>query len=353
MTAAGTDAERATRRWRVVAAGRVVVVLVATALVATTPATSWAAAASPGVTAAATGVPHVATTFKVPGGAYVAAVDTVRNRLWVGNTDDDRVSAVDGQTHQVTAVATGACCGLYGIDVDPLRDHVYVSGIDDGVYVLDGHHPGRAPVLIHTGLLFESGFQLFDNPLSQRLYVESLYDGTVAVVDTATLQVVKHLVFAGAPCGVAIDPATNLVYFSLPGHVTVIDGTTNHVARRIPVPGPSGCGPVAVDFVTNRVYVADSALTVIDGATGTVLRSVTLPVAAPALGLVVDSLAHRVYVGASNNTVYEVNGATNRVTGHVGLGGFISDMDVNPFTHTVYAVVQTGPGHSHVAVVKG
>ena len=81
------------------------------------------------------------------------------------------------------------------------------------------------------------------------------------------------------PWAVAVNPVTNKVYVAnynfIPGEVTVIDGATN-VTKTV----EAGYSPaaVAVNPVTNKIYVANfngDSVTVIDGATDTVVATVS------------------------------------------------------------------------------
>jgi YVTN family beta-propeller protein len=138
--------------------------------------------------------------------------------------------------------------------------------------------------------------------------------------------------FSGSsPEAIAFDPQNGLLYVanSNASNVTVINGTTNAVARSIPV----GVNPdaVAYDSANRRVYVANygsANLSVIDGSTNSVVRSI--PVGYNPSGIAVDSASGRVYVtnqGSWNISV--VNGSTNAVATSIpatnGPGGIAFD----------------------------
>src|SRR5512136_1887192 len=72
-----------------------------------------------------------------------------------------------------------------------------------------------------------------------------------------------------APSTVAVNPVTNRIYVASQGNatVTVIDGATNETTR---VAAASEPFAVAVNPVTNKIYVPNrgsNSVTVIDGAT--------------------------------------------------------------------------------------
>jgi YVTN family beta-propeller protein len=130
------------------------------------------------------------------------------------------------------------------------------------------------------------------------------------------------------PGALAVNPVTNEVYVANvdAGTVSVIDGATNTV---VGPPVPVGATPiaVAVNPLTNTVYVANedsSNVTVIDGATNTVV-GLPVMVGANPIAVVVNPVTNTVYVanlgtGNSPGIVTVINGATNRVTATVTVG---------------------------------
>jgi YVTN family beta-propeller protein len=109
---------------------------------------------------------------------------------------------------------------------------------------------------------------------------------------------------------IAVNPVTNRIYVASDAfnHVTVIDGAT-HATTTVPV----GRGPqfIAVNTATNRIFVSnvsDASLSVIDGAT---LSVSTLPVGGSG-PIVVDESRNRVYVlrRGNNGEVTIVDGAS-------------------------------------------
>jgi YVTN family beta-propeller protein len=107
------------------------------------------------------------------------------------------------------------------------------------------------------------------------------------------------------PVAVAVNPVTNKIYVANydSNNVTVIDGATNRTSA---VPAGSYPYAVAVDPVTNKVYVANNGsnnVTVIDGATNS---TSTVPAGTYPYAVVADPVTNKVYVvnhGSSNVTV--------------------------------------------------
>jgi YVTN family beta-propeller protein len=148
---------------------------------------------------------------------------------------------------------------------------------------------------------------------------------------------------------VAVNPVTNKVYVANSGssNVTVIDGATNDTAT---VTVGSHPGAVAVNPVTNRIYVANNNsnnLTVIDGATNdtTTVTAGTVPYA-----VAVNPVTNRIYVvNRYSNNLTVIDGATNDAT-TVTAGANPNAVAVNPVTNKIY-VANSGSGN--VTVIDG
>jgi YVTN family beta-propeller protein len=123
------------------------------------------------------------------------------------------------------------------------------------------------------------------------------------------------------PYDVAVNPVTNQIYIANGGGttVTVIDGAT-HATADI----PAGLQPVflAVNTVTNKIYVAggqaNGDLTVIDGATGSSTH-IAIPFGPWGFALLstvaVNEVTNKVYVvDVMSKNLLVVDGVTNGVT---------------------------------------
>jgi YVTN family beta-propeller protein len=151
------------------------------------------------------------------------------------------------------------------------------------------------------------------NAVTNKIYIAS--DGQskkITAVDGVTNQTTT-IPTAGYVFDVALNPVTNKVYVAngYIGKVTVIDGSTYSV-RTISV----GRFPtsIAVNPITNKIYVADGNLcggvAVIDGSTEevTIVKAGTV-VAAIAL----NAATNEIYVYDPEN-VTVIDGATNKLT---------------------------------------
>ncbi len=168
---------------------------------------------------------------------------------------------------------------------------------------------------------------------------------SVAQVVTATLPMGPY------PAGVAINPVTNRIYVvnectssndCSKGTVTVIDGATNNLLTTVAV----GTFPtaVAVNSVTNQIYVVNQSgntVTVIDGVTNN-----TTPVAVGNLprAVAVNSVTNQIYVAnEDDNTVTVIDGVTNLTT-TVSVGYSPTAIAVNSVTNQIYVLTGNFPG---------
>ena len=149
--------------------------------------------------------------------------------------------------------------------------------------------------------------------------------------------VIATVPVGNSPAAVAVDTVTNKVYVANinSGNVSVVDGNTNAVLATIPV----GSGPwtIGVNELTNRIYIGNQYsgnVSVIDGTTDTVIATIYCA----GNGLVsvsVDAVANKVYVSNEfSNSMTEIDGVTNTPT-TVYLN-WPESVGVNSVTHRVY-----------------
>lgn len=151
------------------------------------------------------------------------------------------------------------------------------------------------------------------------------------------------------PYGVAVNPATDLVYTanSATNNVTVLDASsTDVVAVYAAGTQPSG---VAVDSVSNFVYVANGpggALTVLNGTNGTTVTQVSpfgVVFSNVAITMGVDEQRHLVYVPfALGEQMWVLDGQSNKVAAVVDVGKMPVAAAVNPATGVIYVTNKTG-----------
>ena len=179
----------------------------------------------------------------------------------------------------------------------------------------------------------------------------------------------QSLVGTGSqPFAVAVNPVTNKIYVANRGQntVTVIDGATN-TTRTVIV----GIQPVAlaVNPVTNKVYVANSGSNFLPGSGSvTVINEAQLSVRTFLVPLnpqaiLVNPVTNKIYVAASNGSgivainqdgnVTVIDGRTDRPTDTIAVGRNPFALALNPVTNRIY-VANAGIGNNcTVSVING
>ncbi len=134
---------------------------------------------------------------------------------------------------------------------------------------------------------------------------------------------------------VAVNPVTNKIYIAnrTSSVVNVVDGATG--AATIVTAG-SGPAAIAINTATNKIYIAnynDSTVTVIDGATNS---TATVTVGSSPNAIAVNPVTNLIYVANYySNDVTVIDGATN-ATSTVAVGSYPLAVAVNPVTIKIY-----------------
>jgi YVTN family beta-propeller protein len=147
--------------------------------------------------------------------------------------------------------------------------------------------------------------------------------------------VVATLEVGPGPKAIAVNPVTNKIYVanSVGNSVTVIDGITGKTATVA-----AGLSPVAiaVNAATNKIYVANAGsnnVTVIDGATDS---TATVEAGSAPSAIAVNPETNKIYVtNLSGNTVTEIDGSTH-VTATIEVGSNPYSIALNPVTNKAY-----------------
>src|SRR5664279_2722842 len=261
------------------------------------------------------------TVATVPAGnsPFGVAVNSITNKTYVANQDDNTVTVIDGATNNTTTVPVGVY--PYAVAVDSATNKIYVA-----------NNCGNNPDCVDFG--------------------------TVTVIDGATNNTTTVPVGV-YPYAVAVDSATNKIYVanycgsdltcSSSGPVTVIDGASNNTVTVNAGVFPYG---IAVNTVTNQIYVANQCgndltcnsagtVTAIDGSTH---NTTTVNVGAFPNFVAVDLVTNEVYVPnycgsdltcSSAGTVTVINGATHH-TVPVAVGDNPQTLAVNATTDRIY-----------------
>jgi YVTN family beta-propeller protein len=164
----------------------------------------------------------VVATIPVGVDPYSVAVNPVTNRIYVANQSTHSVTVIDGVTHGTVDIPAGVQPSL--LAVNTITDKVYVAGgqANGDVTVIDG----ATNVTTHIAIPFGPwGFATLNaisvNEVTNRIYVVDSMSENLIVVDGVTNEVSLRPV-GRYPYGATINTATNKVYVSSDGVVTII-----------------------------------------------------------------------------------------------------------------------------------
>jgi probable HAF family extracellular repeat protein len=244
-------------------------------------------------------------------------------------------------------IATIPVAGPVAAAVNHVTNKVYVEAAG-GVVVIDGATQ-TATTLQNTGPAGNYPNTIGVNEATNKIYVATLVD--VLVIDGVTNAVTLVDPNAINLVGLVVNPVTNKIYVADDGidgntspptshgcRIVVIDGATNATTTITdPNVGKASCPQIAVNTVTDKIYVANdpaaSSVTVIDGTTNS---TTTVPDSNIEFGtnIAVDPVTNMIYV-TNTNAVMTIDGATNATAIVSEPGGAIA-LAVNTTTNRVY-----------------
>jgi len=265
---------------------------------------------------------------------------------------------------------------LTAVAVDQSRNLVFAEvGLGSGEVVVQVISAANQTV-VNTITLYHAFNPegLAFNPASDMLYAVTLCSdvppsyslcsgpGELYAVSLKSMTIVANVTQA-APWGVAFDPVTNMIYVingngngggDVAGHsLSVVDASTYGVVANVHVDGTDWGGAVAVDPVTNMIYVTEEAtpgVTVVDGSNNSVIATVAVPGSTPT-GIAVDPDTNTVYVANyDSHSVSVIDGAENYVTATILVGKHPFGVAVDPGTDAIFVSDSSASG---VAVING
>jgi YVTN family beta-propeller protein len=274
-------------------------------------------------------------------GPTAVAVNPVTNTAYVANSGSSYVTVIKG----TAAAASSDIQLLYAqvsLAVNPVTNQIFVTcGNNNAIYIINGNTSATSFIQPDSSNNFTA---VAVDPMNNMMYATDIAPSdnpltVVTVVSGATNQIVATIsdTHASFPDAVAINPVTNKIYVPNANsfNVTVIDGasyqdtTVSDASAQFPA-------AVAVNPATNTAYVANgnNTVTVITGTTTANVTVGTTPVA-----VAVNPVTNLVYVAnQGSNNVSVINGTTQEVTATISDPNANSPqaIAVNPVTNTVY-----------------
>lgn len=290
------------------------------------------------------------TTLSLAGWPSAVTLDgaTARAFVAVHNSAMGRIVTVDTHTGHVLRTTDVGARPL-AVDLASRAHRVIVLSLTS-LYALDatsGALLRAIPVTAYPNAL------AVDESRGRVLVTSHTATGTsVTIYDTASFARLAHFTLAArsAPIAVAAAGGRALVV-TTGGRTSLIDETTARVVRVTPV--GQGAGPVAIDSLTDRGFVANpvsDTVRVIDLATGGVLRTVGVGLVPSWLG--VDEAAGRVLVvNHGDGTLTLLDARSGAVLRTVALGSYPWGLALD--TQDDLAATTTNTGVSIVDAATG
>jgi YVTN family beta-propeller protein len=252
-------------------------------------------------------------------------------------------------TTTTTTTTIPVANGADNIAVNPETDMVYVSGGgSDTVTVINGATNSIVGTVSVSG--YASGIAV--DTSTGMVYVANELQASLTVIDGATNTVVDVVSLPmTAPAYVAVNSNTDTVYvLGHPDQLAVVNAASDTVTSSFTIGNVFNVGWIAVNPVTNTIYVAATAhyngqgmLTVISGVTDTVTQQILF--GQNGFYVSVDATTNQVFT-TDGSAIYVFNGSTNTQTGEIPVSAF--GISVDPTTDTLYATNDQQGGELYV-----
>lgn len=292
------------------------------------------------------------------GNSPVAAVaDETRNLIYSVNRETNSVSVIDGNTNLITET--------FPVGRDP-EDAVFVPGLNRLLVALKSEHRLAVVDTLTRNVLStlylgnEMGedkrpHRLCYNSVTDKVYVANSWSGDVSVVTGASLSLVKNIPidYGTRVYGIAVNEVSNEVYVSdANGRVAVIDGSDDTVSSFIDLAGKSP-NELVYDPVGDRVFLTTlgypmpKEILVVSGKQLT--GSIVMP--EPILSLLAHGESRRLYAtGFSYGKLYVIDLDTLSIISSLDAGWEGLAMALNEFTGRLYVGGHRGGAYSVIPV---
>lgn len=289
---------------------------------------------------------EVITTIDVGNSPTGIGVNFFSNMIYVANVSGNSVSVIDGLTNEVIdTVDVGSSPQTVG--VNPVNNHIYVidnNNFKNNISVIDG----STNVVIDTVELEDvilNGIGI--NPVTNFIYVTGFAanrsSDSLIVIDGITNNIVTTIEIDDSSASlleIGVHSATNLIYVSRHDRVIVVDGTSNEIVSEIKVVDGNSFGRVAVNPVTNQIYVSNpfrNNLQVFAGSTNDIVTTVEIGGFPQALGA--NLVTNLIYAGDNtNNKISVIDGENNEVLTTIDTGNDPEKIGVNSVSNLIYVI---------------
>lgn len=317
---------------------------------AASPAASTSAVRSPGL--------RVVARIPLPGDNSrldYTSLDPGRGLLFVAHLGSSEVVEINIRTGR--AVRTiGGLPQVHGVLVVPALHRVYATATRGNMVVRINEDTGRILGQSPTGA-YPDG--LAYDPADGTIWTTNESGGSETVIDAATGARRGTVRFGGVIVGnVAYDPVSGHMLVDVQGQnqLAVIDPATLSVIRRVPLPGCDDDHGLAVDGPARLAFVAcdiNSVLLTVNMTTWRVTGTAHVGVEPDVVAF--DGRAGRVYVASESGwvTVLQRDGLRARVIDFQDLGHDAHSVAVGPATgRSYFPVLKASGGHPAVLVCE-
>lgn len=269
------------------------------------------------------------------------AVNSTTNKIYASDGVNSLV-VINGATNSTQSIPASVGDSVCPIAVDPAIDRIYSICDAANLTVIDGATNNVSIVGVATGVYGDSPNHIAFNSATHDVYVSNASRGgstEVTKIDGTTLQT-SSVPLNGASFSsydVAVNSLTNKVYVSGGELLAIIDGKTLST-QTMTIGGFAGL--IAVNSATNNIYfrskesaASPDSVTVMDGST---LVATTVPTGQYAAAIVVDEGINQTYVvNRDSATVTVIDGASNATT-TLPVAYAPEHAALNPITHRLY-----------------
>src|SRR5438445_4013691 len=227
------------------------------------------------------------------------------------------------------------------VGVNPATNMIYAVGENFAhkIYIINGTTDSASTLQIGTASTELADYNVGVNPNTNMIYVGNGEDsGSLTLLDGSTNSVVAKPL-NDSITSVAVNPVTNKIYVAdgTLGQIVVIDGSTNTIINKI----PESVSYMAVNPDTNKIYaVLYSSVSVIDGATDTIIGNINLGAIVDGIGI--NPNTNRIYVSDTGGLAFQnphiavIDGSTNSVITTIAKFHIVGDIAVNSDTNKIY-----------------
>ena len=281
------------------------------------------------------------TTISLPGsvGGHgdIVTYDPTTNLVWLSQSPDHNVVAIDAATNTVRGVVPGlnnpngialtpqdAFLSDAGNNVDVIVDKNTFEQV--GSVAATGAEPDGTTYVPSTGQVYVA---------SDAANVEDALNTTAPFAQTASFALPPDPSPDGPDVSLYV-PSTDLLYQPDQGQIDVIDPHTNAIVNQFPLLASGDTKPPVYDPVTNHLLVGttNNQMLVVNATTGQLVS--TIAISGSVDETTIDVGARLAFVGDKAGVIDVINLDTSTLVGDLPAESGVHTLAVNPNDHEVY-----------------